>query len=70
MHESGSLWSFSLNGAFVPIFKSSNDLKHHKIMIGALLLYALFDIGGEAKRFWVDLFSPRYAFDGATFSQS
>jgi hypothetical protein len=66
MRESGSLLSFSSNGAFVPIFKRSNDLKYHKIMTGALLLYALFDIGGEAKWFWVDLFSPRYASGGAT----
>jgi hypothetical protein len=66
MHESGSLLIFSSNGAFAPIFKRSNDLKYHKIMTGALLLYTLFDIGGETKRFWGDLFWPRYAPGGAT----
>jgi hypothetical protein len=39
-------------------------------MIGALLLYAFFDIGGGEKWFWVDLFSPRYASDGATCPQN
>jgi hypothetical protein len=69
MRESGSMWSFSLNRVFAPIFKRSNDLKYHKIMTRALLLYVLFDIGGEPKRFWVDQFSPRYASGGATCLQ-
>jgi hypothetical protein len=56
------------NGAFAPIFKCLNDLKYHKIMTRALLLYALFNIGGNTKRFWVDRFLPRYASSGTTCS--
>jgi len=66
LHESGSLLSSNSNEAFAPIFKGSNDFKYHKIMTRALLLYALFDIGSEAKWFWVDCFSPRCAPSGTT----
>jgi hypothetical protein len=67
--ENARFWftiELQFDRVFAPIFKRLNDLKYHKIMTRALLLCALFDIGGETKRFWVDHFSPQYASGGTT----
>jgi hypothetical protein len=68
MCKSIALLSLSLNGAVVPNFKCSNDLKYPKIMTQGPPLYTPRDIRDKTKWFGVDCFYPRYSFGGSMWS--